>query len=152
MTALGDFTSGDVLTAADMNAIATWQDFTPTFDNVTVGNGTITAQYAKVNELVFWRLELTFGSTTAFTGSVNAYFPVAADAGYLGALGGSVFCEDNSGVDFFGSLYRSSSARASVRIYEVSGSYIASDAIDATTPFTWTTNDRLLIEDYYRPA
>jgi hypothetical protein len=52
-TQLGDFTAGQVLTAADLNDIAVWTDYTPTFAaGVTVGNGTWVAGYAIVNEIL----------------------------------------------------------------------------------------------------
>jgi hypothetical protein len=152
MTALGDFSSGDVLTAADMNAIGTWTTFTPVWTNVTVGNGTVTAEYCQVNELVFWRVFLEFGSTTAFSGTVYIDYPIESDGSFLGAVGGSVFCDDFDGSDYYGALYRSTVSRAGLRAYEVSGSYIRGDVVNATTPFTWTTGDRLVIEDFYRPA
>lgn len=56
MTALGDFTAGQVLTAADLNAIGTWTTYTPV---VTQGATTITAgantygHYARINDMVF---------------------------------------------------------------------------------------------------
>jgi hypothetical protein len=70
MTALGDFSSGDVLTAADLNAIGTWTTYTPTFfssgGGAAIGNGTIAGRYCKVNELVFVENTITFGSTSTF--------------------------------------------------------------------------------------
>lgn len=152
MTALGDFAAGDVLTAADLNAIGTWTTFTPTWNNVTVGNGTVTAEYCQINEIVFWRVELLFGSTTAFTGSVNIDYPVTADDIYLGAVGGSVFCDDANDTDYYGALFRNSTSRCNPRAYSVTGSFIAGQSINATNPFTWTTGDRLVIEDFYKPA
>jgi hypothetical protein len=75
-TQLGDFTAGQVLTAADLNDIAVWTDYTPTFAaGVTVGNGTWVAGYAIVNEILFWQGTFTLGSTSAITGSVSINTP-----------------------------------------------------------------------------
>jgi len=66
MTALGDFSSGDVLTAADLNGIATWTSFTPTWTNLTVGNGTYDwSLYSQVNDIVFFSIRFTLGSTSS---------------------------------------------------------------------------------------
>jgi len=152
MTALGDFSAGDVLTAADLNAIGTWTSFTPVWTNLTVGNGTQIAEYCKINEIVFWRVQLVFGSTTSISSTVYIDFPFPADSNQLGAVGGSVTLDDDTSTDYYGSLYRSTTDRARVISYAVNGSSISWASTNATTPFTWTTDDKLHIEDFYRPA
>ena len=54
------FDSGDVLTAANLNAIGDWTAWTPTWTNLTIGNGTVTAVYAEVNEIVFYQIEILY--------------------------------------------------------------------------------------------
>jgi hypothetical protein len=72
-------TNGQVLTAdstaatglvwATPSSGATWTNFTPTYTNVTVGNGTVIARYQKTGNLVTVYYRLTFGTTTSITGS-----------------------------------------------------------------------------------
>lgn len=149
------YSSGDVLTAADMNAIGSWQDYTPTLTNLSVGNGTLFADYAQVNELVFWRVQLIFGSTTSISGNVSIDFPTPADLTHFGAIGGQCYFDDATGADYVGGLVRVNTSKASVSAFNTSSTYLSAstaDIVDATTPFTWTTNDRLVIEDWYKPA
>lgn len=51
-----------------------WASWTPTWTNITVGNGTLVAKYGQFGKLVFFRLHLTFGSTTAVSGN-SAFSP-----------------------------------------------------------------------------
>ena len=87
MTALGDFSSGDVLTAADLNAIGVLTDYTPNF---SPGSGTWTsvftsyARYAKVNSIVFGVARLYINNAGTGSNGVLFNLPVAADTGFLG--------------------------------------------------------------------
>lgn len=63
------FASGDVLTAAELNDIGEWVAFTPSWDNLTVGNAVQSFYYAQVNGVLFIQGRITFGSTTAISGS-----------------------------------------------------------------------------------
>jgi len=63
------------ITAATLNAIsnelasynAAWTSFTPSWANLTVGDGTNEAVYAAIGRTVIIRFALTFGSTTTMT-------------------------------------------------------------------------------------
>lgn len=70
------FVSGEVLDHQKMNDAvgAVWQTFTPSWGNVTLGNGTSEGWYRFVGDSMEIRAQLTCGSTTAFTG--NVYFTV----------------------------------------------------------------------------
>ena len=71
VTTLGSFTAGQILGAADMNAIATWTAFTPSFTGVTAGTGASnTGQYCLVNKVLFIRLRYTLGTGGSFTNPV----------------------------------------------------------------------------------
>ena len=149
--------TGDINATGDIRIggteIGKWTSFTPSFTSLTVGNGTLTAEYCQVNEIVFWRLELIFGSTTSISGIVYVDYPIQADGSYLGSIGGSVFYEDDdTSGDFFGSLFRSTTSRARLIVYNVVGTFVSQASSNTNVPFTWTTGDRLLIEDFYRPA
>lgn len=131
-----------------------WVDFTPSFNQFAPGNATIIAQYCLINEIVFWRFELEVGSTTVFDASSGPRisYPLPAQETWLAATGGDLYCEDTSSTDYYGALYRYSGTEVRLMYYNVSGNKIRADAIDATAPFTWTTGDRLMFTDWYRPA
>lgn len=48
----------------------TWAAWTPTYTNLTLGNGTVVARYAQVGKIVTAYYKLTYGSTTSITGSI----------------------------------------------------------------------------------
>ena len=78
MTALGDFTAGDVLAAADLNAIGTWASFTPSFSNFTLGNGTVDySRYSRINDVVHVELLVTLGSTSSMSTLPTFTVPVS---------------------------------------------------------------------------
>lgn len=151
MATLGNFTSGSVLSAAELNAIGTWQDFTPNWSGLTEGNAPTTIyKYLKLNEIVFVKLYLQFGSTTAITGSVTFEPPVASDNYFSEFSQGNVLCEDNTGTDYWGTLFRLNSTTSTVRVYNSSTTYLSSTDLSSTVPFTWATGDKLSIEMWYR--
>lgn len=83
MTALGDFTAGDVLQASDLNAIGAWSDWTST---ITAQTGTPTttiiyySRYVKIQDLVIAVIRVrVFDSGTA-NGSLRFTLPVNANA------------------------------------------------------------------------
>ena len=69
-------------------SVQTPTTFTPTWTNITVGNGTSTGSYVQVGDLVFVRASLVFGSTTALSGSqVSLTMPVTP-AAFQQSIGG----------------------------------------------------------------
>ena len=146
------FTSGDVLTASDMNAIGGIVNFTPTIQNLTVGNGTIFGVYALVNDLCFYQVRFIFGSTSAVTGALYIEYPFQVAETWLGAVGGQCAYDDASGTDYFGVIYRSSGVRGLLSTLRSDSTHAKADGVDATTPFTWASGDKITIEDWIVPA
>lgn len=70
---------GDAIDASVGSGLLAWQSYTPTFTNFTLGTGTITtAKYAKLGKLVFVKLLVTLGGTSAVTGRIGISLPVTA--------------------------------------------------------------------------
>tara|TARA_R100001163_G_C5068390_1_gene208618 strand:+ start:8984 stop:9439 length:456 start_codon:yes stop_codon:yes gene_type:complete len=141
------FSSGDVLTAADLNSIGQFVSFTPNFaTGLTVGNGTSIADYALVGEkMCFIRIRFTLGSTSAVTGQVRIAYPFTVDDSFIGGLGECNF-EDNSGNEVFGRVFRYSSTQFHICWDKVSGNKIIPDFLSSSQPFTWTTNDKISVK------
>lgn len=85
----GDGSNGQVLTR--VGGVPTWAApsgslvlaaFTPTWTNLTVGNGTVVARYVEDGDLCYFRISLVLGSTTSMTPSaaISVSLPVAAHA------------------------------------------------------------------------
>lgn len=123
----------------------TWQAWTPTWTNVTLGNATVTARYTQIGKTVHFRISFVFGSSTSFTSTVIFSLPVTSIA-YAGTATtqtfGLVTTYDNGTAITSHVLLYNNTTTAQPRI----------GGINATTPFTWVAGDELHIEGTYEAA
>lgn len=77
-----------------------WQDYTPPSNNITVGDGTQTARFSRIGDTVTVQWYLAFGTTTAFTSTVEFGLPVLAAGTAQQAFG--VIYINNSGTQYTG--------------------------------------------------
>jgi hypothetical protein len=147
-TELGSFTAGQVLTATDLNDIATWTSYTPAFaGGVTVGNGTWSAAYAIVNKILFFQGTFTLGTTSAITGAVtltlpdSRTFPSANEE----ILGNARFSVASTPFDFYGGVGESSTTAVRIFVYETAGTYLDRVNLSATVPQTWQSTNTMSI-------
>jgi hypothetical protein len=129
-----------------------WQTWTPTYERLTIGNGTVVARYQQIGKTINFFYRLTWGSTTSCgsypvvsapvaalpTNQYEVGFATLADvtvANYVGAVSLA-----NGGVNLLISTIGSG------------GSYGILDVLNATTPGTWTTNDVWCISGMYEAA
>jgi hypothetical protein len=125
----------------------TW---TPSFQNVTLGNGSVTGFYTKIGNIVSVMFKLTFGSTTSVTSSVLTIsgLPFSIDTiavGYVNLL--------RSGVgQYLGVVTRNSATVFDFRALTVSGSTVLSSILNATAPATWGTGDEFTSQVTYRAS
>ena len=147
MATFGTFTTGQVLTAAELNALGTWTAFTPSWTNVTVGNGTQAAFYSVINKILFVKLKLTFGSTTSFGDPVELTLPNSYTFGTTNQLmlGCSAF-EDTGNATFVGQNYLIGTTKVRPSPQLVSGTYSQVNFVNATRPFTWGNTDVLNLD------
>lgn len=132
-----------------------WQSWTPTWTNLTVGNGTVTARYTQVGKTVKFRIGLVFGSTTSVSGSVSFSLPVTAVT-YSGTVGlqpfGTGRILDAGTASYDGAVLYNSTTTANLRVYNAAGTYLGSTVFSSTVPFTWTTNDEFYYTGQYEAA
>ena len=148
------FTAGQVLTAAQMNAIGEWIDYTPTWTNLTVGNAVQDFRYIKVNKFICVVGVITLGSTSSITNTLSFTLPQTAVT-YASAnerFGVGIF--EDTGTDAYDAwvLAGTSTTTARLRVPVASGTYINSTAVSSTAPFTWTTGDRISVNFIYEAA
>jgi hypothetical protein len=127
---------------------AAWSSFTPSWTNLTVGNGTVVGASLQINKTTLYRVTLTFGSTTSIAGNVSLALPFTKHSDQSGVVG-QVQCFDASPS---GSWLGVHAASGPVRVFTVSGSYITWTTITSAIPFTWTTSDVLVINGCYEAA
>jgi hypothetical protein len=125
-----------------------WITWTPTINNVTIGNGTVAARYQQTGNVVFFSLKVTFGSTTTIAGSPNIVMGVASnspsvfpcyilDAGTAGYVANAYF---PTGTTMYLDLIDTTSSRALLT------------AFSSTSPFTWGSGDFFTISGSYEVA
>jgi hypothetical protein len=146
------FVAGEILTAAELNGIGETVSFTPTWSNLTVGNGTLNyATYVRVQNLVFVQVQFTLGSTSAVTGNAFIAAPVTPANGVQGPCGVSVFADASASATYTGVTSMNIGFLQAIPV-NVAGTYGLFAPTSATIPFTWATGDVLQFEATYRVA
>lgn len=130
------------------------QSWSPTFSNLTVGNSVVTAGYIQVGKMVFIRLNIKLGNTSAVGTSPSVAAPVAPKSAAYNPGSENVIIGQayyvSGGVAVPGLLIFNNSATNIQFIYTPTATSVAS--LSATTPGTWTTNDYINCEGWYEAA
>lgn len=132
-----------------------WQTWTPTWTNLTVGNGTVVANYIQTGKTVVARLQITCGSTTSITGSVAFSLPVTSVSSMAtsGAFQiGTAYYVDAGVTNYMGATLLTSTTVASLVVNVASGSYVQAVNTTATVPFTFGNLDVMMTEIVYEAA
>lgn len=134
-----------------------WQDWTPTYANFTLGNGTMIARYilAEAGRLIVARLDLTFGSTTSIDAQNPTFStPVIASSAYTFPRNhvGSAYINDAGSDAFPGQVRLESASTFSVSVFRADSTYASNDSLAAAVPMTWAENDGLSFTVDYEPA
>jgi hypothetical protein len=128
-------------------AITSW---TPIFANASVGNGTVTAEYQRVGNLVFCWIQFVLGSTSTITGDTNFSLPIGSSKRPY--FNGTSYYVD-AGVSTAGGTIELSGSNAYFRVTQPGSTYIGLDpTLSASSPWTWGTNDRMVAYFYYEVA
>jgi hypothetical protein len=126
-----------------------WTTFTPSFFNLTIGNGTLTARYAKTAKTVNYFIRLVFGSTTSVTGSVSFTLPIAPN-NTEGPIG-DVFIDDPGTAGYLGQCV-AFGGNPFISVGRSDATFLKYEIINATVPMTWGTGDALNIRGSYEVA
>lgn len=130
-----------------------WQSWVPTWTNASVGNGSVTAEYVQVGKTVFYKLIFVFGSTSSITGNPSFSLPVTSVAvENAGIEIGSGYLRDSNGSVVLGSVLHGSTTTGQVTYHAVSGSLVIRGGVSSSAPFTWATNDGILLQGCYEAA
>jgi|DEB0MinimDraft_6_1074348.scaffolds.fasta_scaffold124635_1 hypothetical protein len=144
------FTSGQVLTAAQLNSIGEWTAYTPSTTGLTIGNGTLTGRYAQVNDLVFFNVSFVMGSTSAVTGNVSFSLPVTrVNTGVAGANG--YYADTGTSYDI-PAVCNMGATAVNLRVMTANSTYVTTQLISATVPFTWANTDTMSVAGFYEAA
>lgn len=138
----------------------TWQSYTPTWTNLTVGNGTVAAKYTQIGKTVFGDVSFIMDSTSSVSGAVSLTVPVTAASRYSGAnnrfyaLTGII--RDLSGAVAYEVVGTFSNSTTAISLFAIAsgGTYSSLAPVTATVPMTWVPadNDSLFISFSYEAA
>ena len=123
-----------------------WQTFTPVFTNLTVGNATVIARYAKVGKNVNVYVSVTLGSTSSVAAS-EVYMDLPVTSNNVSFLG-QLYVLD-AGTALYTGVVIVNSSNCNLYPTNVSGTYATTSPITTTSPFTWTTNDKFVASFSY---
>jgi hypothetical protein len=138
----------------DVSGIVTnTTSYTPTFRNLTLGNGTVTANYAQVGDLVYVDMDLTWGSTTSITSTfITMSVPVTPTFTGFRGLPNAVLLTDSGTATYYGHAKPYNLVGASevvLQVVQTTGSFNKIAEITSSSPFTWTTNDSISVQIVY---
>lgn len=132
-----------------------WQDFTPTFTNLTVGNGTVVARYQQVEKTVLGYVSFTLGSTSSIGSGPFINVPVAGSSSIIDRLQVGFTTMADTGTATFTSVTSFRTGSPQTLTFGVTGSagtYTNIGGPNSTSPFTWTTTDVLAMTFQYEAA
>ena len=135
--------------------LGTYTSYTPTLTGVTLGNGTVTSEYARVNNFVHVTGSFTFGSTSAITGTVGIPTPININSamGLAGfPLGMCTLYDTSSGAMNVLEILWASATELRLRALNTAASYGVLVAVSSTIPLTWATGDILTWNVMYKAA
>lgn len=123
------------------------QLYTPTINNLTLGNGTRTGAFGVASGRVWVSASVTLGSTSVVTGDMSLSVPWTRDTTVHpngDAIEGKVhFVDSSSGTRLTGELVGVTAAVALRATLVTGSSNVSVIATAAGTPFTWATGDTI---------
>jgi hypothetical protein len=135
-------------------SLGAWTAYTPTLGGTgwAIGNGTVSvARYVQIGKMVHFRVRIAMGSTTTFGAvAVTVSLPVAMQASWNEA---AIF---TGNVRDFSLGKRHVITGSATTTTEVSIRYLGTDGLQtdvtATAPFTFTTDDVIIVTGTYEAA
>lgn len=128
-----------------------WSSFTPTWANLTIGNGTQTGKWSQIGKLVVVYTYTTFGTTTTMGTNPILTLPTTASSSYaVGDAIGFAQSVDTGTASYIGQAVISSTTTVAAEAWDSSGATVKATTITASVPFSWGTGSVLQMQFYYR--
>ncbi len=144
--------SNAMLSTASGELGGAWQAYTPTFTNITVGNGSLTARYTKIGKTVRMYVFFTLGSTSSITGSFpTVSLPIAVATGSGGMA--QMIYTDTGVARCYGqqNIPTGATSFALTAMYAAS-TYLTEGGVTPTAPINWGSGDSMVIYGEYEAA
>ena len=124
-----------------------WGTWSPSYANLTIGNGTVVARYVQIGQTVHAYFSFVLGSTSAVGTAPTVSTPVTASSSYLTGQKVGVCSLFDNGSNEQGGIVTLASTTTFGLFYphlNVGGIELLTETqIDASNPFTWTTGDSI---------
>jgi len=141
----------DIDTSVGTGLLA-WTAYTPTFNNFTLGNGTISFAYSQIGKVVNVRGLITLGTTSVMGSNMDISTPVTGNASAAGMVVGTSILGDTGTARFLASVTLDTTTRFVLFCMLASGSYVSRTGLASNTPFLWTSTDSIQIQATYQAA
>jgi hypothetical protein len=125
-----------------------WVTWSPTINNLTIGNGTIAARYRQIGNLVSFSIKVTFGSTTTIAGSPNIVMGVASNSPSVFP----VYILDAGTAAYAANAYFPTGTTMYLDLIDTTSSRALLTAFSSTSPFTWGSGDFFSVSGSYEVA
>ena len=134
-------------------SIFNWSTWSPTYANLTVGNGTVVARYIRIGDTVHATYSLTFGTTTSITGTPTISMPVAATSSTPNdTIIGSANLREVGTALRLGAVYKASTTTFGVYAQTAGSTHVRLANLSSTVPFTWGDTDYIRFTATYEAA
>ena len=122
---------------------SSWNDFTPSWNNLTVGNASVNDgawHYTDGGAIV--RVSIIFGSTSSISTSVSLDVPggLSTRSDGVRTIGQVHILDSSSGVDYDGTSLLTT-AGSTISLY-------AGDNVTSTNPMSWATGDQIHVTQF----
>lgn len=145
---------GDGVNDITFNQLA-WDNYTPTYANLTVGDGTNEGYWKQIGKTVVFRTLFVFGTTSAVGGNPTITVPTAANTTNLGSntmFAHTTFLDSGTAIYLGGLGYNASATAMLIFTFGTAAAYAGRTTLSNTVPFTWATGDELACYGTYEAA
>lgn len=128
-----------------------WQAYVPTWTNVTVGDGTVTARYTRVmGKTIKGYVRFVLGSTSAVSGAAVVSVPLTIHASLAATsvrIGDCAYRDNSAGQTFMGAPLVNTNT--TIALFDTASPV---SNVNTTVPFTWAQDDVLYVSFEFEEA
>ena len=124
-----------------------WQTWTPTYTNISVGNGTVVARYQQIGKLVNVEFRLSFGSTTTISAPARITVPVSINLSQYFSFSGVAIDQGVAAYQLW--IDPPNASLFEFLIPLANGTYLTPTSVSATVPFTFGNTDAITMRATY---
>lgn len=133
--------------ASTVNVGGAWTSYTPALTNWGLGNGTVVGKYMQIGKTIKFMISVTLGSTSTTSGNLILSLPVAANTNRaVNHPVGIVSLQDTSVPALRHGFFRLNNANIANVVLETAA------AVNGTSPWTWASTDKIMVEGQYEAA